>query len=339
MLALSQSGCGVLYVAQAARGQWQVMAARRPISDVIADPQASPELVHRLEQVRAARAFATHDLDLPDNKSYTTYADINRDYVVWNVVATPEFSVEPRQWCFPIAGCVAYRGYFSEQRARKFAAHLERNGDDVLVEGVPAYSTLGKFADPVLSTMLGYGADELVGTIFHELAHQVVYLPGDTAFNEAFAVTVEQEGLARWLARQHRPQDAALFEQRLAVRSAVVAVVMRYRVLLTRLYGETIPDHAKRARKREIFAQLAAEIAALELAAGVHSRWVRDLAADPNNARLATLATYYDCVPGLQHLLELQQHDLAKFYQRVREAARATKLERHAEFCSPKGAL
>ena len=194
---LLQSGCGALYVAQAARGQWQVMAARRPIDAVIADTAMSAKVKDRLEQVRAARIFATDALGLPDNKSYTSYADIGRDYVVWNVVAAPEFAIQPREWCFPVAGCVAYRGYFAERRAREFAERLRRQGDDVVVQGVPAYSTLGKFADPILNTMLRYGDDELAGIVFHELAHQVVYAPGDSAFNEAFAVVVEQEGLER----------------------------------------------------------------------------------------------------------------------------------------------
>jgi predicted aminopeptidase len=152
--------------------------------------------------VRAAREFASRELGLPNNKSYTSYADLKREFVVWSVVATPEFSVEPKEWCFPIVGCVAYRGYFRQASAERFADALRARGFDTIVGGVPAYSTLGKFNDPILNTMMTYGDDELASIMFHELSHQVVYIADDTSFNEAFAVTVEQEGLARWLKSQ-----------------------------------------------------------------------------------------------------------------------------------------
>lgn len=331
---LLHSGCGTLYVAQAARGQWQVMSARRPIAQVIADPAVSEELKARLVELQAARMFAVTDLGLPDNKSYRSYADVERDYVVWNVVAAPEFSVEPREWCFPVAGCVAYRGYFAEHKAREFAARLEDEGDDVVVMGVPAYSTLGRFADPILNTMLRYGDDELAGIVFHELAHQIVYVPGDSVFNEAFAVTVEQAGLARWLAHQGRALDAAKFRARLALNARVVAIVTRYRALLAELYQRRLPDDDKRAHKRELFARLVSEIATVQSAAGVTSQFARDLAAAPNNARLASLATYYVCVPGFERVLAQVGHDLPAFYRAVRAHAALSEAERHAALCT-----
>ena len=337
-LALLQSGCGALYVAQAARGQWQVMSVRRPIEQVLADPNSTVELRARLERVRLARQFAVSQLSLPDNKSYTTYADIGRDYVVWNVVATPEFAVGPLEWCFPVAGCVAYRGYFAERRAREFAARLKREGNDVRVQGVPAYSTLGRFADPVLNTMLSYGDDELTGMVFHELAHQVVYLPGDTAFNEAFAVTVEQEGLARWLTAEGRADNSQQFRQRLLLRARVVAVVARYRDLLDDLYQQAAPDDRKRERKAKLFIELANEVAALQQAAGVTSPFADELARDPNNAWLASLATYYECVPGFQRLLVEEQHDLSRFFVRVRELTMPDAAARRVALCEGSGA-
>src|SRR5947207_1836588 len=195
-------GCGTLYLMQAASGEWQVLRRRVPIDTLLADPHTPPALRAHLEEVHAAREFASGELGLPDSSSYRSYADIGRPYVVWNVVAAPEFSVSPKRWCFPIAGCVAYRGYFREQRAREFAAALAVRGLDVAVDGVPAYSTLGRFADPVLSSMLRYGDDELAATIFHELAHQLLYVRDDSEFNEAFATTVEDAGLERWLTQQ-----------------------------------------------------------------------------------------------------------------------------------------
>ena len=173
------SGCGTPYLMQAASGEWHVLHERTAIDTVIADPKTEPQVRAQLEQVRAAREFATRELGLPDNDSYRTYADIGRPFVVWNVVAAPEFSVTPQRWCFPVAGCVAYRGYFHEPSAREFALGLEAQGFDVAIDGVPAYSTLGKFADPVLSSMLRYGDDDLAATIFHELAHQLLYVRDD----------------------------------------------------------------------------------------------------------------------------------------------------------------
>src|ERR1700730_16357908 len=223
------SGCGTRYLMQAASGQWQVLRQRVPIDTLLADPRTPPALRAHLEEVRGAREFASRELGLPDNGSYRSYADIGRPYVVWNVVAAPEFSVRPKRWCFPIAGCVAYRGYFREQRAREFAASLAVRGFDVSVDGVPAYSTLGKFADPVLSSMLRYGDDELAPTIFHELAHQLLYVRDDSEFNEAFATTVEGAGLERWLTHQRDSQRLQPLRARQAHAAEFVSLLAQSR--------------------------------------------------------------------------------------------------------------
>jgi len=183
-------GCGIAYLAQATQGQWRVMRARRPIDRMLSDPATTPQLKSRLELVLDAREFASRELALPDNRSYRSYADLRRPYVVWNVVAAPEFSIVPLHWCFPFTGCLSYRGYFRESNARAYAAHLAARGNDTIVAGVAAYSTLGHFDDPVLNTMMRYGDLDLVATIFHELAHQLIYVKGDSAFNESFASMV-----------------------------------------------------------------------------------------------------------------------------------------------------
>ena len=202
------AGCSPGYLLQAAGGQWRLMRARVPITQVLEDRGTDASLRARLALVRDARDYASRELGLPDNGSYRSYAALGRPYAVWNVVAAPEFSVQPRHWCFPFTGCVSYRGYFREERARRYAARLAARGDDTLVAGVSAYSTLGHFADPLLDTMLRQDDATLVGTIFHELAHQLVYVRGETAFNEAFAMSVERAGLSRWLAA--RGEEAAL---------------------------------------------------------------------------------------------------------------------------------
>jgi predicted aminopeptidase len=327
------AGCGTMYVAQAARGQMKILNAREPIARVLADPETDPVLRKRLAEVQAARDFAWRELGLPNNKSYTSYADLKREFVTWTVVATPEFSVQPREWCFPIVGCVAYRGYFSEQAAEKFAARLRDQGFDALVGGVPAYSTLGKFDDPVLNTMLGYGDDELASIIFHELSHQVVYIADDTAFNEAFAVAVEQEGLARWLKFRGREADLGKYLKRRERQAEGLGLVARYRRELGLLYQAPIPAGEMRERKRATFARLVTELRALAERYGTESTLAAELDGQPNNARLASLATYFDCVPGFQRVLAAEQHDLPRFYAAVRRLAKLPREERHALLC------
>ncbi|MEZ5531190.1 MAG: aminopeptidase [Steroidobacteraceae bacterium] len=331
---LPLQGCGTLYVAQAAAGQWHVMAARRPIAAVVADPATPPALRSQLEYVRAAREFASHALALPDNASYRAYVALDRDFVVWNVVAAPEFSVVPRTWCFPIAGCVAYRGYFSERRARNYALTLESRGFDVSVGGVAAYSTLGRFADPVLSTMLAYGDAQTAAVIFHELAHQVVYVAGDSAFNEAFAVTVEQEGLARWLDVQGRPEALAAWRRRRTVQAQAAALFAARREELRRLYASPLAPQAMRDAKRLAMRALAADLRALELQSGVPSGYGRWIEAGINNAELASVATYFGCVPGFERLLASVDHDLPRFYAAVKALAAQSAAARRSAVCT-----
>ena len=335
-LLLAISGCtSTMYLLQAAHGEWHVMHSRRPIVQVIDDPQTPETLIRELAEVRDARSFASRELKLPDNDSYRTYVKIDRPYVVWNVVAAPALSVYPKEWCFPIAGCVAYRGYFSEKRARDFASGLKKRGYDVVIEGVPAYSTLGKLPDPVMSTMMRYGSDELAAMIFHELAHQLLYTQNDSRFNEAFAVTVEDEGLRRWL--QYRGQTAgirALRKQRAEDRQFLV-LLRHTRDRLALLYASEAPRGEKLRDKQQIFTELAADIRTLERRLGVHSplyeEWMDD---GLNNAELASVGTYFDCVPGFERLLQQEDGSLPRFYDAARELARKPRSVRDTELCS-----
>ncbi len=328
---LGLSGC---YVIQAAHGEMQVLDRRRPLRQVIADPRTPQGLRGTLEEVLAARNFASGVLDLPDNKSYRTYADIGRAYVVWNVVATPEFSVRPLHWCFPVAGCVSYRGYFKESRARRFAARLRGRGYDVLVDGVPAYSTLGRFADPVLSSMLPYGNAELAAIIFHELAHQVVYVRDDSSFNEAFATTVEREGLKRWLLHEGRTAELERMEAASARELEYLALFRSCRTDLAVLYASDVPPAEMRARKRERLERLGRDILALEAREHVHSLYDEWIEQGLNNADLASLATYYDCVPGFERVLAEEHGSLPLFYAAVRRLAREPRHTRDASLCT-----
>jgi len=329
------SGCGTLYLTQAVGGEFKVLHERVPIPQLLADPHTPPQLRARLLKVQAAREFASQQLHLPDNKSYRSYADIGRDFVVWNVVAAPEFSVEPKRWCFPIAGCVDYRGYFHERRAREFANALAASGYDVAIEGVPAYSTLGRFADPVLSSMLRYGDDDLAATIFHELAHQLIYVRDDSEFNEAFATTVEDVGLERWLEHEGEAARMHTFRQERSLDEKFTALLVLTHSRLAQLYASGVPREEMRSAKAQIFNELTADIHALEKTSGLglplYDEWI---ASGLNNARLAAVATYYDCVPGFMRLLKEQDGDLPRFYAAVRELARAPRAARHDRLCA-----
>jgi predicted aminopeptidase len=328
------TGC---YLLESAEGQLSLMTAREPIARVVGRPTTSPALRRQLERVTSIRDFASRELGLPDNGSYRSYADVHRPYVVWNVVAAPEFSVDARLWCFPIVGCVAYRGYFDESRARAFAARLRLKGYDVSVGGVAAYSTLGHFDDPILNTMLGWDDVELAAIIFHELTHQLLYVPGDASFNEALATTVEEEGVRRWLLAQGRTADLALHEREETRYVQVVDLLRRASAGLRQIYASGVNAELMRQRKRQAFVRLREEYHGLEAQWGGHAPFEAWFGGDLNNAHLASIATYYDCVPGFRRELAAAGGDLGAFYRRVRVLARLDKASRDAAVCHEPG--
>ncbi len=332
-IALIASLSGGCYLLQSAQGQFAVMSKRQPIERVIEMPSTPPKLRAQLKSVTAIRNFASHELGLPDNGSYRKYADIGRPYVVWNVVAAPEFSVDPKKWCFPIVGCVAYRGYFVEGRARRFAAGLRAQGFDVAVGGVAAYSTLGHFDDPILSTMVSWDDVELASIIFHELTHQLLYVRNDAAFNEALATTVEEEGVRRWLTQLGREQDLAVHLLERERYLAVIALMNDTRSRLRVPYASGLPPPLMRERKREALEALRESYAALRMQWGGHGPFDAWFAHDINNAHLASIATYYACVPGFERELKAAGGNLPAFYRRVRELAKLDQPQRDLLVC------
>jgi predicted aminopeptidase len=325
------SGC---YLLQAAGGQMAVMAKRQPITRVIANPATAVPVRTQLQTVEAIRDFASRELLLPDNGSYRQYADIHRAYVVWNVFAAPEFSLSPRQWCFPIAGCVAYRGYFKEKRALRFAQALRAQGLDVATGGVAAYSTLGHFDDPVLNTMLGWSDVQLASIIFHELTHQLLYVANDSAFNEALATMVEQEGVQRWLQSQGRERDLAVYREQQDRYAQVVALLIDARSRLTRVYAQALEPAEMRRVKVQEFAALRARFEALKSNWKGHAPYEAWFAQELNNAHLASVATYYVCVPGFTRELRAAGGDLARFYASARELGKRPFAQRQRLLCS-----
>ena len=307
VLALAAGCQSLAYYTQAIGGHFRVLAKARPVSDWLADPATPPELKERLETARRIREFASKSLALPDNGSYVSYADIGRPYVVWNVFAAPELSVEPKLECFPFAGCVSYRGFYSEDDARRHAERLRAEGYDVYVGGVPAYSTLGWSDDPLLSTFIRDSDAQLARLVFHELAHQVVYARGDTTFNESFAVTVEEEGVRRWLEAENRSGELAAFSSAQARKRDLAERVSQARERLRAVYASDLAREQKLEHKRAEWQRLRAASPALP--------------AEPNNAILASIAVYTELVPAFERLLA-ESGSFEAFYRRVKELAR-----------------
>jgi predicted aminopeptidase len=323
------AGCAQLgYYAQAAQGGFSLLSSAKPIDDWLSDPTTTATLKTRLEKVKQIRAFAAQELGLPDNGTFKSYTDLKRPYALWNVVATPELSIAPMQWCFPVAGCVNYRGYYKKEDAQLFASSLRHDGFDVQVAGVPAYSTLGWFSDPVLSTFIQYPEAELARLVFHELAHQVVYAQGDSQFNESFATSVEEAGVERWLALRgddHLRKAHVDYEGR---KQDFLALLMKCRKQLEDNYARTASNADKKKQKEAIFAALKEDYQALKITWGGYTGYDRWFAEPLSNAHLASIATYHDFVPGFRALL-VREKSFPKFYAAVRVLAALDKEERH----------
>ncbi len=319
---LALAACGDLgYYRQAAQGQWDLLSHRRDIHQVLADPATTPALREKLTDVLAIRDFASRELDLPENGSYRYYADLGRPSVVWNVIATPEFSLEPVRWCFPFAGCVPYRGYYRQADAEAFAAELRGQGDDVYVYGVRAYSTLGWFNDPILNTFINGPDYATAGLIFHELAHQKIYVKGDADFNEAFASTVEQEGLRLWLEKNGREKELASNRTGLERRQDFLALLKTSRDQLAALYAQPLPVADKRQEKGRILAVLRQSYRELKVRWGGYAGYDRWFATDLNNARFVAVTTYQRLVPAFRQLLREAGGSWPQFYARVKALA------------------
>lgn len=309
-------GCTTLdYYSHLARGQLQLLQASTPVAALLRDPQVDPGLQQRLILTQQARDFASARLGLPDNRSYRLYADIQRPFVVWNLFATAEFSVKPELHCFPVAGCVAYRGYYSQGRGRGAAALFKQRGFDTYLAGVEAYSTLGWFDDPILNTMLRWNDERLVAVIFHELAHQQLYVADDTAFNESFATFVEREGLRQWQQAQGLP---ATDRDETRQREQFSALVLASRARLEQLYARDLAVDAMRAAKQAEFERLRQAYQALrEREWGGRGRYDAWVAAPLNNAKLLPFGLYDKWVPAFAAVFAEVGGDWPRFYQRV----------------------
>lgn len=314
------SGC---YYMQAASGQLSLMSKREPIAKVLASGELTPAEAAQLREVQAALAFAVSDLKLPDNGSYRSFVRLPENYVVWNVFAAPELSLTPRQWCFPVVGCVAYRGYFSEARAQRYAARVATEGFDVTVRGAGAYSTLGRFKDPILSSMLSGEPLRLVMTLFHELAHQELYVRDDVEFNESYASAVADIGIERWVAGKGQAEELAAFRQRIVNYRRFAELSLAARDTLEKVYAGDLTSDQKRERKAEVFAQLAEDYARLAKSLSL-STMPRPPA---SNAELAPVSTYNALIPAFRHVYAACEQSMACFHQTVREIGELKSLD------------
>ena len=322
------ASCSTLnYYTQAAQGQLSLLSDARPIDDWLADPATNTTLRHRLETARQIRRFAVQQMGLPDNDSYKNYAALKRQYVLWNVVATPELSLKPLQWCFPVAGCVNYRGYYSKEDAQAYARQLRAEGRDVEIGGVSAYSTLGWFSDPLISTFINYPDAELARLIFHELAHQVSYVQGDSRFNESFASAVEEAGVELWLERFGNPAMREGYARYSARRKDFLALLLKYRKELERTYAAIVPDEDKRIGKARLFIALKEEYQVLKANWGGYAGYDRFFSEKLTNAHLAAVATYNDLLPGFKALLA-QEKTFPRFYAAVQRMSNLPSVER-----------
>ncbi len=322
-------GCDTLrYYSQAVGGHLELMRRSAPIDEQLAREGLPAALKAKLQAVLRIREFASRELALPDNGSYRHYADLERQFVVWNVFAAPEFSLEPVSSCFLLAGCVSYRGYFSEADAQAAGAALRAQSYDVHVGGVPAYSTLGWFDDPVLNTFIQYPVAGLARLVFHELAHQVLYVKNDTLFNESFAATVEQAGVERWLAQSGNADDRAAYERLQRVRNEFVALILKYRATLEQYYRQDLPVEAMRLGKARVLTEMDAEYRQLKTGWGGFAGYDRWFSGKPNNATLASVALYTELVPAFRAMLDHEGGNLGRFYAAAKELAKLPKEER-----------
>ncbi len=330
------SGCSTLgYYAQSVGGHLAIVRAARPVPDWLADASAPAVLKEQLVLSQRIRDYAVRELKQPDNASYRRYADLQRGAALWNVVAAPELSLKLSTWCFPVVGCVGYRGYYAQADAQAFAQTLRSQGLEVSVYGVPAYSTLGLlpggvFADPLLNTFIDYPQGELARLIFHELAHQIAFARGDTVFNESFATAVESIGSARWLADHadsgHREEQARIEARRQDFRD----LTARYRAEFEALYASAASDDTKRAAKSTLLARLRADHASLK-----RERWGGYSGYDgwfarANNAAFGVLAAYHELMPNFERLFEREGRDFTRFYAEVKRLAALPENERRA---------
>ncbi len=319
LLILGCTGCSTIeYYHQSISGHFSLISKRERITDLVNDSTRDEKLIEQLLRAQQLRTFASSTLKLPDNNSYRSYVQLDKPYVTWNVFAAPEFSNGLQQWCFLVIGCVSYRGYFDEKDAQSYAASLAEQGLDVYIGGVPAYSTLGWFDDPLLSTMLDRGEIVAASYIFHELAHQQLYLQGDSAFNEAFATAVEELGVRKWLQQQQRINELNKYESWLEQKTIFSNFISNAQQEFTQLYAQDLTPEAMRRAKLNKVTEIRGRFTELTKKYRQLSRYAIWMSGPLNNAQMGAFALYRDLVPVFSRIFELCNADFERFYMRAK---------------------
>ena len=339
ILVVGLTGCeSIVYYKQLISGQIAILNKKQPIHELLDNPDTPEKLKERLRLVMDIRTFAKDELFLPVKNQYLSFVELERPFAGWNMWATPEFSFSPKTWCYPIIGCAIYRGYFSKKDAIDYGQQLEAQGYDVYIGAVAAYSTLGWLDDPVFSTFIYRRDIQLAALIFHELSHHLLYVGGDTTFNESFAIAVEQEGVHRWLAARDNLKASEDYKMDYRRRRQFIDLVTKYRKKLEMLYAKDLPTPEKRHAKAAIFEKLKDEYRLLKQHWGGYSGYNLWMSRKMNNAKLISVSTYHDLVPAFLGLLKTCNNDLKVFYKKCQDLSKKSKEERLAylEKCRPK---
>jgi predicted aminopeptidase len=327
------AGCSTMsYYGQAVMGQSTIIMQSRSVDKLLQDNDINADLRTKLELSQEIRQYAIERLALPDSGSYTKYAQLNRKHVVWNVFATLAHSVVPQTWCYPIVGCVAYKGFFSHARAIKFARKLELKGYDVHIAGVDAYSTLGYFDDPLLSTFIDYPSVDLAGLLFHEMAHQKLYIADDTVFNESFASTVAQAGVKQWLTSTGKDDEFAVYMKRQKLRNETIALMVDGREQLQKLFNENLSERNLDEMKKFIFSRLYTKYIIILSSFGLDSSHVGYRRSEFNNALVASFGIYNRYKPVFMDIILKSAGNFAVFYMEVMKLAQLPPEQREAYF-------
>lgn len=329
LAALLLQGCDASFYWQAAQGQLDLLQRRQPIPDLIQSDTSDPALKSQLEYVLRVRNFAQEQLHLTVRDNYLTYVDLQRPFVVWNVFATPELSLQNQRWCFPIAGCVPYRGYFAEADAQTYASTLAQSGLDTYVGGVAAFSTLGWFDDAVLNTFVARDQLSLAALLIHELSHQTLYVADDSTFNESFATAVENIGLEQWITHANLQEQLPAYREAKSRQQQFLELVLQHRARLEILFASNASDTDKRQHKADMQTRLQQDYAQLKQSWNGYAGYDRWFAQPVNNAQLSTVATYHALEPGFRALFAQSGNDFPRFFQRCRELGQKTQDERH----------
>ena len=293
------------------------MSKRQKIEQALDDETISAETKKELQRALKIRTFATEELALPDNNSYFSYVNLDRDYVTWVVFASAEYSLDLKNWCFLIVGCIPYRGYFSEEKAQRFSLTMLDQGYEIYIAPVPAYSTLGWFDDPLLSTMLKQGETVTASYIFHELAHQQIYISGDPGFNEAFASAVAELGVIRWLHAEHDSGVVNVYLRRLKIKKQVYEYTHAFRTRLNEIYAADIDIPVMQEQKKAAYKDYEAGIERLVSQLGGSKNYSEWLLKDLNNAKLGAMSTYQELIPAFKSLFKRCDNNFELFYQAV----------------------